>query len=95
MTFATKYVVFGNRGSDAGYNVWDGHGWKHVGGWGIEQMLEVGSALKIMGEATRFKTPELAASVTNTVAAFVQKELNAHLPGEKEGSQIVVIITGQ
>ena len=89
---STKYVVFGNVGSDAGYWVWDGNGWHHVGGWGVEQMLEVSSALRIMGEAARFKTPNLANSVTKSVAEFVQRELGAHLPGEKEGSQVVVII---
>lgn len=94
MPFATKFIVMGNIGSDAGYWVWDGHGWKHVGGWGVEQMLEVSSALKIMGEATRLKTPNLATSVTKTMAEFVQKELSAHLPGEKEGSQVVVIVAG-
>jgi hypothetical protein len=94
MSFATKYIVFGNIGSDAGYYVWDGHGWKHVGGWGVEQMLEVSSALKIMGEAARFKTPDLANSVTQSVSEFVQRELSAHLPGEKGGNQVVVIVAG-
>ena len=97
MPLATKFIVLGNPGSDAGYRVWDGHGWRHVGGWGVEQMVEVGAALKIIGEAARFKTPGLSEAVTRSVAEFAEKELGSHLSnGQKEGgSQIVVIVAGQ
>ncbi len=86
-----QYIVIGNIGSDAGYWVWDGHGWKHVGGWGVDQLAEVSAALNIMREATRLKTPGLAAAATKTVSEFVEKQLGAHI---KEGGG-VVIIAGQ
>ncbi|HKS95278.1 MAG TPA: hypothetical protein VJV74_03995 [Terriglobia bacterium] len=82
------FIVIGNIGSDAGYWVWDGHEWKHVGGWGVEQLAEVTAALNIMRESTRFKTPGMAAAATKTVAEFAQKQLGAHL---KEGGSVVVI----
>lgn len=97
MPFTTKFIVLGNRGSDAGYYVWDGHGWRHVGGWAVEQMVEVGAALKVIGEAARFKTPGLAESVTKSVAEFAEKELGNHLSNHQKegGGQVVVIVAGQ
>lgn len=81
------FIVIGNIGSDAGYWEWDGHEWKHVGGWGVEQLTEVAAALNIMRESTRFKTPGLAVAATRTVAEFAQKQLGEHL----KGSGVVVI----
>jgi hypothetical protein len=79
-----RFIVIGNIGSDAGYWVWDGNGWHHVGGWGVEQLAEVSAALSIMREATRLKTPGLADAATK----FVQKQLGAHI---KEGGGVVII----
>ena len=87
-----QVVVIGNRGSDAGYWVWDGHGWRHVGGWGVEQLVEVSAALAIMKEATQLKTPGLADAATKTVAEFVQKQLGEHLKqhGGHEAGVVIV-----
>jgi hypothetical protein len=82
------FIVIGNRGSDAGYWVWDGHGWKHVGGWGIEQLAEVSAALNIMRESTRLKTPGLADAATKVVAEFTQKALGEHI---KQSGGVVII----
>jgi hypothetical protein len=82
-----RFIVIGHIGSDAGYWVWDGNHWKHVGGWGVEQLVEVTAALNIMREATRFKNPALAEAATKTVAEFAQKQLGEHL---KEGGVVVI-----
>jgi hypothetical protein len=87
-----KYIVMGNIGSDAGYWYWDGHGWVHVGGWGVEQLAEVNAAINIMRQAARLKTPGLAEAATRTVADFVEKQLGTHL---KDAGGGVVIIAGQ
>ena len=85
-----NFIVIGNIGSDAGYWEWDGHGWKHVGGWASEQLVEVTAALNIMQAAPRLKTPGLAEAATRTVSEFVEKQLKSKI---KEGG--VVIIAGQ
>ena len=36
-----RYLVLGNIGSDAGYWVFSNGHWQHVGGWGVESILEV------------------------------------------------------
>ena len=55
-----QFIVIGNIGSDAGYWVWDGHEWKHVGGWGVEQLAEVTAALNMCARLRQsFLTSEL------------------------------------
>ena len=84
-------IVIGNIGSDAGYWSWDGHHWKHGGGWGSEQLVEIKGALNIMREAARLKTPGLADAATRTVSEFVQKELATHLGQQlKEGGVVII-----
>ena len=83
-----RYIVIGNIGSDASYWVWDGHGWRHVGGWGVDRLQEVSAALNIMREASRLKTPGLAESATKVVSEFLNKELQGHL---KEGAGTIII----
>lgn len=90
-----RYIVIGHIGSDAGYWYWDGHGWHHVGGWGPEQLAEVSSALNIIRESTRFKTPGLAEAATRTVTELVQKQLGtlSHVKeAGKEGTPLVIIV---
>ncbi len=86
-----QFIIIGNRGSDAGYWVWDGHGFHHVGGWGVEQLAEVRAAVSIMREATQLKTPGLAEAATKTVAEFVQKQLAAHVKDIGKGGAVVVL----
>ncbi len=74
-------IVIGHVGSDAGYWVWDGHGWKHVGGWGIEQLAEVRAGLQIMAQATQLKQPGLANAVGKSLGDFLTKELGQHVAG--------------
>jgi hypothetical protein len=96
-----QYIIIGSVGSDAGYWVWDGHGWKHVGGWAIDQLAEVRNALTIMGQASQLKTPGLANTVTKSVGDLVTKELGAHLgqtaaggagTTTPAGTQVVVVV---
>jgi hypothetical protein len=94
-----QYIIIGNIGSDAGYWVWDGHGWKHVGGWAVEQLAVVRNALTIMGQSSQLKTPGLANTVAKSVSDLVTKELGAHLqaPGaagttSPAGTQVVVVV---
>jgi hypothetical protein len=97
---ASRYIVIGNPGSDAGYWVWDGTGWKHVGGWGIDQLTEVTNGLRIMAQASRIKTPGVADQLTRSVADFVGKELDAHLGqqagagAQGAGTNYIIIIGG-
>jgi len=83
-----RYVVIGRMGSDAGYWYWDGHGWHHVGGWGIDRLQEVSAALNIMREASQLKTPGLADAATKVVSEFVTKELQSQF---KEGGATVIL----
>jgi hypothetical protein len=82
-----RYIVIGNIGSDAGYWVWDGNGWKHVGGWGIDRLQEVSAALNIMREASRLKTPGLADAAAKVVSDFVSRELQGQI---KEGGTVIL-----
>ena len=93
----SQLIVIGNVGSDAGYWVWDGHGWKHVGGWAVEQLAEVRNALNIMGQASQLKTPGLSTAVTKTVSDMVTKELGANLgqgtaATSPAGTNVVVVV---
>jgi hypothetical protein len=63
-----------------------------VGGWAVEQLAEVSSALNIMREATRLKTPGLAEAAAKSVSDFVTKQLGQHLKeGGKEGPAVVIL----
>src|SRR5260221_6862966 len=88
--FGMRYIIIGNQGSDAGYWVFDGHGLHHVGGWGVDQLREVGAALNIMRESTRLKTPGLAEAAAKVVAEFVEKQLSTHV--KEADTQGVVIL---
>jgi hypothetical protein len=86
-----KFIVIGHIGSDAGYWVFDGHVWRHVGGWQIEQLAEVSSALNIMREATRLKTPGLAEAAAKSVSDFVTKQLGQHLKDSGGAGGVVIL----
>jgi len=82
------YIVIGNIGSDAGYWIFDGHVWRHVGGWGVDRLQEVSAALSIMRDASRLKTPGLAEAAAKVVSEFLNKELQGHV---KEGAGTVIL----
>jgi hypothetical protein len=82
-----KFIVIGPIGTDAGYWEWDGNGWHHVGGWGVDRLQEVSAALNIMREATQLKTPGLAEAASKVVAEFLSKELKGHI---KEGGTVIL-----
>ncbi len=85
-------VIIGSVGSDAGYWVWDGKGFHHVGGWGIEQLREVSAALNIMRQATQLKTPGLAEAAARVVSDFVGKQLETHLKDAGKGGPVVIVV---
>lgn len=87
-----KFISFGQIGSDAGYWVLTPGGWKHVGGWGVDNIVEVSRALHVLGESARFRTPGLADAVTHRLTEFVQKELTEHLGEQLKGAGPVVVI---
>src|SRR6202163_2535988 len=90
-TAATQFIVLGNIGSDAGYWVWDGTGWRHVGGWGLEQLVEVRAALSVACQSSQFKPPGLGQAIGKTVAEFAQKQLAQHLPEAGKGGTNTII----
>jgi hypothetical protein len=86
-----RLIVIGQIGSDAGYWVFENGHWVHHGGWGIEQLAEVGRALNILGDAARLKTPGLSELVSKSVGEFVTRELGAHLGDHAKGGTVVIV----
>lgn len=84
-----RFIVLGNIGSDAGYWTIENGKVVHHGGWGIDQLVEVNQAISMLGQATRFKTPALAESLSRTLGEFVQGQLG-HIGADK-GVTVVVI----
>ena len=84
-----RFIVIGHIGSDAGYWTIENGKLVHHGGWGIDQLAEVNQAISMLGQATRFKTPALAESLSRTLGEFVQGQLG-HIGADK-GTTVVVI----
>jgi hypothetical protein len=90
-----RIIIIGGVGSDAGYWTLENGKLVHHGGWGADRLAEVSSALSIIGQAAQLKTPGLAETVANGVAAAVEKELTGHLGGQlgaAGGAGAVVIV---
>jgi hypothetical protein len=89
-----NYIVLGQIGSDAGY--WylgpDGK-WHHVGGWGVDKLVDVSRSLDILSQVARFKTPGVADAVTRGLTEFVTKELNEHVGDRLKGGGVVIVNT--
>jgi len=87
-----NYIVLGQIGSDAGY--WylgpDGK-WHHVGGWGVDKLVDVSRALDILSQVAKMKTPGIAETVTRGLNEFVTKELTGHLGDRLKGGGVVII----
>ena len=89
-------IVLGRIGSDAGYWYLGSDGkWHHVGGWGVDRLVEVSAALNILSEAVTLKTPGLADPVTRGLSEFVTKELNDHLGDRMKGGGVVIVNAGR
>ena len=81
-------IFIGGGGlTDAGGIIWDGHHFKKVPGWNPEAVLELGNAVKVIGAASRLKTPGLAEAAAKVVSDFVNREIGAHA---KEGNVVVI-----
>jgi hypothetical protein len=87
-----RYVVFGARGSDAGYWYFDGKVWHHVGGWQIEQAREVSGLLSILQYAAQSKNPAVSETLTRAVTEVLQHQFGSQI---KESGGGLVIIAGQ
>jgi len=55
---------------------------KRIPGWNPEQYVELGSALTIIREAAKLKTPNLSEAAIKSVWDFAQKQLDAHVQGD-------------
>jgi hypothetical protein len=86
-----RTIIIGNIGSDAGYWVLDDTGLHHVGGWAPEALFEFRSAVSIVGQATRLKTPGLSEAAVKSVQSFIQGELARHLKQDAGGSVVVIM----
>jgi hypothetical protein len=81
-----RIVVIGSIGSDAGYWYIDETGLHHVGGWGVDQLVEFRAAIDVIGAATRFKTPGMAEAAIKSVQVFAEKQIAQHLTqGQLQG----------
>jgi hypothetical protein len=87
-------VISGQFGSDAGWSYLGPDGqWHHVGGWAADSISDVTSALRILGEASRLKTPGVGDSVSKSLFEFVEKELAAHLGDKLTQGGVVIVNT--
>ena len=87
-------VVIGHVGSDAGWSYLGPDGkWHHVGGWGVDAIADVRSALSILGEASRLKAPSVGDGVSKTMFEFVENELTAHLGDKLTQGGVVIVNT--
>jgi hypothetical protein len=73
-------IIAGRLGSDAGWTWIDGNGnIHHEGGWAEEAMTDLRSAVAVIAEATKIKSPGVAQETIRAVHGLVQKELETHL----------------
>jgi hypothetical protein len=80
-------IFIGGGGTDAGGIIWDGKRFRRVPGWNPEAVLELSSAVRVIGAAARLKTPGLAEAAAKSVTEFVNKEIGAHA---KEGTVVII-----
>lgn len=77
------YVILGNSGSDAGYWVLDERGLHHVGGWGIDSLVEVRAGLDVLKAAVHLKSPGIAEAIGELVTKAIGPALAEHVGGER------------
>ena len=65
--------------------------WHHVGGWGIDTLVDVNRGLSILTDAARLKAPGLADTVSRGLSEYVTKELNAHLGDQLKSGGVVIV----
>jgi hypothetical protein len=83
----TKFAMIG---SDAGWwSFEDGH-WVHHGGWEVEAIADVVTAVSMISQAPQLKTPGLANESTQGLVEFVNRELGAHINADNK--EVVVVI---
>jgi hypothetical protein len=91
-----SFVIVG-AGTDApGWKlVPDGHGgWTivPVPGWNPEQMVELGSALRVVSAAASLKHPEVSKTILNSVGKLVASELGPAIDAHQAGAHVVVVL---
>jgi hypothetical protein len=90
---ATRLIVVGSIGSDAGYWVLGPDGWHHVGGWAPEAMVEMTRAISLLAQAPQLKTPGLANAYSKELMAFVDREISSHVKDTTGG--VIVVVSQQ
>ena len=85
-------VVIGRIGTDAPY-VWiDSHGHVHVvPGWNPEAYAEFTTAVNILSEASKLKTPE-STRLIQSALEIVEKSMPSLNMKEGEGASTVVVV---
>jgi hypothetical protein len=87
-------IIIGHIGSDAGYTVIGADGAvHHVPGWQEAQLEEFAAAVKVLGAATRLKTPGAAREIAIAARDLIVKEAEAHIKGDA-GDRTIVIVGG-
>ncbi|RXH55672.1 hypothetical protein [Granulicella sibirica] len=87
-----RFIIIGNIGSDAGYWVFDGHTFRHVGGWPPFEQAEFKEALTILGAASRLKTTGLSERIAETVSGFVRRQLETHVTANQVDTGLPVVV---
>jgi hypothetical protein len=63
-----------------------------VPGWNPEQMLELGSAIRVAASAARIKNPEVSRAVLNAVGKLTLSELAPALKSLEDVGHVVVVV---
>jgi hypothetical protein len=92
MAAHAQLIVIGDVGSDAGYWVLGPDGWHHVGGWGVDNLVEFQAQLQILAQSAKLKTPGLANRLGEALQGSISKILGEHV---KNAGQSVVVIVNQ
>lgn len=85
-------IIIGHVGSDAGYWVLGPDGTlHHVGGWQIDEMRELRSAINMLQEAVQIREPGVAESITKAIVPFVERALTKNLKGDVAEKGIIIV----
>ncbi len=85
-----RVIVFGPRGSDAGY--WEFVNGKliHVPGWSPEELLEVATAARMLSSATAIKNPDVVNRVAGVLSEYVGQEVSSHTKAGGDATTVIV-----
>jgi hypothetical protein len=90
-----SFLVIGGTDAPGIQIVPDGHGgWKivRVPGWNPEQMVELGSAIRVAAAAGHIKESKVSQSILKSAAPLVSAELDKVLGQQPDGANVVVVV---